>query len=40
MSGNSAYIGPDPSVNATKAAEMKAHLDVMTRDFVVRPRVG
>merc|ERR1711907_910552 len=33
------YTGPDPLVSATKAAEMKTHLEAITRDYVVRPRV-
>merc|ERR1711998_249532 len=34
-----AYVGPDPHVSAEKAAEMKAHLEAVTRDFVINPRV-
>merc|ERR1719240_637537 len=33
------YTGPDPLVDSTKAAEMKQHLDAITRDYVVIPRV-
>jgi len=34
------YDGPDQSVTSEKASEMKAHLEAITRDFIVKPRVG
>lgn len=33
------YTGNDPLVNSEKAGEMKEHLDAITRDFVVKPRI-
>merc|ERR1711988_312410 len=33
------YTGPDPLVSSQKASEMKTHLDAITRDYVVKPRV-
>jgi V-type H+-transporting ATPase subunit B len=33
------YTGPDPLVSSQKASEMKTHLEAITRDYVVRPRV-
>jgi len=33
------YTGNDPLVNSEKASEMKEHLDAITRDFVVKPRI-
>merc|ERR1711937_818399 len=33
------YTGDDPLVQPDKAAQMKEHLDAITRDFVVKPRI-
>merc|ERR1719326_2447821 len=33
------YHGPDPAVDAEKASEMKAHLEAISRDYIVKPRV-
>ena len=34
------YHGPDPNVDAQKAADMKAHLEAIQRDYIVKPRIG
>merc|ERR1712072_666621 len=33
------YTGPDNTLTAQKAQEMKEHLDAVTRDYVVEPRI-
>jgi len=33
------YCGPDPAVSEEKRAEMKAHLDAISKDYVVNPRI-
>merc|ERR1712070_1222143 len=33
------YTGPDPAVSAQKAAEMKEHLDAITKDYIIQPRI-
>merc|ERR1711981_451248 len=39
MSSVDKYTGKDATISAQKAQEMKEHLDAVTRDFVIEPRV-